>query len=109
MTHLLRTAALTGLALASALAIPAGAQSVHVGSALQPPAVYKIPDFSAVPVFRTAPNAPIMNAEFSTPIRTPADRITMRVLLRQQRAADAARFAAGAGNGVTVQLRRPKY
>jgi hypothetical protein len=111
MTHpFVRSAALVGVALAGALALPAGAQLHAQGTAALPaPGVIRIPSSASVPTMTVNPNAPIMNAEFSTAIRTPADRITLAAQIRQQRAADAARFAAGAGPGVTVSLRRSRY
>ena len=86
-----------------------GAQ-VHAGTALLPaPGVIRIPARAAVASLPLTPNAPIRNGEYSTPIRVPSDRMAMSAQIRQQRAADAARFAAGAGPGVTVQLRRSRY
>jgi hypothetical protein len=108
MKYPIRIAAVGALALA-ALAIPALAQT-RVGTAgLPTPAVLRIPASAAVPFIPVNTNAPIMNGEYSTAIRTPADRIATAANMRAQRAADAARFAAGAGTGVDVQLRRSRY
>jgi len=108
MQYPIRTAAIVALALC-ALAIPAIAQT-HVATAgLPTPAVLRIPASAAVPSIPVNVNAPIMNGEYSTAIRTPADRIRTATNMRAQRAADAARFAAGAGQGVSVQLRRSRY
>lgn len=110
MTHpFVRTAALVGIALAGTLAVPAGAQ-VHTGTASMPvPGVIRIPASAAVASLPISVNAPIRNGEYSTPIRVPSDRLAMKAQIAAQRAADAARFAAGAGRGVTVQLRRGRY
>jgi hypothetical protein len=110
MKHLIvRTAALAGVGLAAMLMLPAGAQMRPQGAALPAPGVMRIPASAAVSALTVNPNAPIRNGEFSTPIRTPADRMTMAAQIRQQRAAENARFATGAGPGVAVQLRRSRY
>lgn len=105
-----RFTAFGGLALAIALTLPAGAQTrSQGGSGLPVPGVIRIPASAAVPALPPLVNQPIRNGEYSTPIRTPADRIGLAAQIRQQRAVEAARFAAGAGPGVTVQLRRSRY
>jgi len=104
-----RLAALGGIALAATLALPAGAQMRAPGSALPVPGVIRIPTSASVSALPVSANAPIRNGEYSTPIRVPSDRLAMAAQIRAQRAADAARFAAGAGPGVTVQLRRSRY
>jgi hypothetical protein len=108
MKYLIRTAAVGALAI-GALAIPAVAQTRLATAGLPTPAVLRIPASAAVPFIPVNTNAPIMNGEYSTAIRTPADRIANAANLRAQRAADAVRFANGAGQGVTVQLRRSRY
>jgi hypothetical protein len=108
MTHRIRIAAIGALA-AVAIGLPAIAQT-HVGLALLPtPAVLRIPASAAVQSVPVNTNAPIMNGEYSTAVRTPADRAQIAITLRAQRAADAARFATGAGQGVDVPLRRSRY
>jgi hypothetical protein len=104
----IRTAAIAALAV-SALAIPAIAQTRVATAGLPSPAVIRIPASAAVPFIPVNTNAPIMNGEYSTAIRIPADRIRTATNMRAQRAADAARFATGAGAGVSVQLRRSRY
>jgi hypothetical protein len=105
----LRTATLAGVGLAVTLMLPAGAQMRPQGSGLPVPGVMRIPASAAVARLNLNPNEPIRNGEYSTPIRTPADRMSLASQIRQQRAAENARFAAGAGPGVTVQLRRSRY
>jgi hypothetical protein len=110
MTHpFVRSAVLIGIALAGTLAVPAVAQ-VRAGTAsLAVPGVIRIPASAAVASLPIPVNAPIRNGEYSTPIRVPSDRLAMKAQIRAQRAAEAARFAAGAGRGVTVQLRHSRY
>jgi hypothetical protein len=105
-----RIAALSGIALAAVLALPAGAQMRAQGTAALPvPGVIRIPASASVPMLPVSANEPIRNGEYSTPIRVPADRVALAVQIRAQRADEAARFAAGAGPGVTVALRRSRY
>jgi hypothetical protein len=110
MSPIGRIATLAGVALAATLTLPAGAQMRAQGTAALPaPGVIRIPTSASVPVLPISANEPIRNGEYSTPIRVPSDRAAMAAQIRQQRALEAARFAAGAGPGVTVQLRRSRY
>ena len=103
--HFVRVAA--ALLCLPALALPAAAQQRAVP--LAPPAVMRIPDAAGRPFLVLDANAPRVNGEFTTPIRTPADRAALRVQIERDRAAQNARFAKNAGAGVTVALRRPRY
>jgi hypothetical protein len=85
---------------------PAGAAPVR---ALPQPAVIRIPDSAARPALTIDANAPVSRAEFATPIRTPGDRAVLRERIERARAAEAQRFARGAGAGIAVQLRRARY
>ena len=92
------------LTLSALLAAPAAAQQ-----RLAPPAVMRIPDAAGRPFLVLDANAPRVNGEFATAIRTPADRAALRAQIERDRAAQNARFAKNAGPGIAVTLRRPRY
>lgn len=107
MTH---ARAYAALAAAAALGFSAAAAvAAPVMPALPAPIVLRIPDT----VLRTAlaldPAAPVARGEFATPVRVAADRAALRASIERERAAQAERFASGAGPAIVVQLRRSRY
>jgi hypothetical protein len=105
MTHRSRTA----LSVALALLATAPAAASPAARPLPAAAVVRIPDAVARVAFPLDPNAPLARGEFATSVRVAGDRTLLREQIERQRAAEAARFARGAGPGIAVRLRRSKY
>jgi hypothetical protein len=97
------------LALATALLAAAPASASPNPRPLPPATVIRIPDSVARVAFPIDPNAPLPRGEFATSVRVLDDRTQLREAIERQRAAEAARFARGAGPGIAVRLRRSKY
>ena len=85
---------------------PAGAAPPR---SLPAPVVIRIPASAARPMMPIDADAPVPRAEFATSVRTPSDRALLRREIERMRADEARRFAAGAGPGIVVPLRRSKY
>ncbi len=101
------TAVLAAAALDGAAGIPGTAQ-VRQPSMLSAPAVVRVPAFATQPTLRTEVNAPLQSGEFSSAIRTPADRVALADAIAKQRYAESQRWAQD-GPGIVVQLRRSRY
>ena len=105
--HVIAGALLAAVTLDAAAGIPSTAQ-VRQPSMLPAPAVIRVPAFATQPSLRADTNAPLQSGEFSSAIRTPADRAALADTIAKQRYAESQKWAQD-GPGIVVQLRRSRY
>ena len=105
---MIKRASFPAVAAAIVLATAPAAAAPAPG-ALPAPAVIRFPDAAVRTTLPVDANAPLARGEFATSVRIASDRAALRASIERERAAQAARFAQGAGPGIVVRLRRSRY